>query len=66
MAWRCPACQLAIQHTGHDDRPRPGVRYRCHICRLDLTLDAATNKLTVTPVDAPQDQPPRRSRRSAE
>ena len=51
MAWRCPACQLAIHHTDHDDQPRPGVRYRCHICRLELMLDPTTGKLRVTPVD---------------
>jgi len=33
-----------------EDRPRLGERYRCHICRLELTLDPTTNKLTVTPL----------------
>jgi hypothetical protein len=37
--------------------PRQGVRYRCHICRLELVLDPATKKLTVPPVDE-QDEPP--------
>jgi len=49
MAWRCPACQLAIQHTDHEHDPRPGARYRCHICRLELTLDPHINSLTVAP-----------------
>ena len=50
MAWRCPACQLAIQHNDYDEHPRPGARYRCHICRLELTLDPKTNRLTVAPM----------------
>jgi transposase-like protein len=50
MAWRCPACELAIQHSEHEQHPRPGARYRCHICRLELTLDPTTNRLTVVPV----------------
>ena len=60
MVWRCPACQLAIQHSGHEQVPRPGARYRCHVCRLELTLDPTTNKLTVTPVDAPDEPAPPR------
>jgi len=66
MAWRCPACQLPIQHTGHEQVPRPGARYRCHVCRLELTLDPTTNKLTVTPVDSARDETPRRRRRSTD
>jgi hypothetical protein len=31
--------------------PRPGTIYRCHVCRLELTIDEATNKLTVPPFD---------------
>jgi hypothetical protein len=31
--------------------PRPGAIYRCHVCRLELTMDEHTNKLTVPPFD---------------
>jgi hypothetical protein len=54
MAWRCPACQLAIQHHEHEQDPRLGARYRCHICRLELTLDPKTNRLIV--VSVPDDE----------
>jgi hypothetical protein len=36
-----------------------GHTYRCHICRLDLVLDATTQKLTTAPFrdDHPQADP---------
>ena len=49
MPWRCPACQTQIQHTGFEESPRPGTVYRCHVCRLELTADPKTERLTVTP-----------------
>jgi hypothetical protein len=33
--------------------PRRGVVYRCHVCRLELTLDETRGKLDVPPVDPP-------------
>jgi len=33
-----------------EERPRPGTRYRCQVCRLELILDDLTDKLTVTPL----------------
>ncbi len=61
MPWRCPACQAEIQHTEGEARPRPGERYRCHVCRLELVLDRATDRLTIAPVDdAPDKQRPTR------
>jgi hypothetical protein len=45
MHWKCPACGTDIRRT--EDAPRPGVVYRCHICRLELILDALTGRLTV-------------------
>jgi hypothetical protein len=30
---------LAIKHSEHEARPRPGIVYRCHICRLELIFD---------------------------
>ena len=39
MPWTCPACSLAIRHAERESAPRPGVIYRCHICRFELILD---------------------------
>jgi hypothetical protein len=49
MPWRCPACAVPIRHSELEPRPRPTQRYRCHICRLELILDPATDKLTLAP-----------------
>jgi hypothetical protein len=50
MPWHCPACQTIIRHDEQTDRPRTGVRYRCHVCRLELIVDERTNKLMLAPV----------------
>ena len=50
MPWHCPACQTPITHNEFEERPRPCVRYRCHVCRLELMLDDYTEKLTVAPL----------------
>ena len=50
MLWQCPACQTVITHGSHEDRPRLDSIYRCHVCRLELTLDASTNKLMLAPL----------------
>jgi hypothetical protein len=47
MPWKCPACGMSIQHR--EEMPRPGVVYRCHICRLELMVNDATGKLDVPP-----------------
>jgi hypothetical protein len=61
MPWKCPACETAIRHDG--DAPEPQRLYRCHICRLELALNVATNRLDVPPLpDTASDQPPRRRR----
>lgn len=49
MLWRCPACLVQIRHSELEERPLSGRTYRCHICRLDLALDAETQTLTVAP-----------------
>ena len=49
MLWRCPACQVQISHSELEDVPQAGRTYRCHICRLDLALDAETQRLNVAP-----------------
>ena len=50
MTWRCPACQLEIAHHELEERPRTGVRYRCHVCRLELVVDPKSRRLTVAPL----------------
>jgi hypothetical protein len=50
MPWHCPACSTVIRHPeGVDAVPRPGVVYRCSVCRLELMVDEKTGKLTVAP-----------------
>lgn len=46
MTWNCPACRTTIQHN---EEPRPGVIYRCPICRLELVVDTDHDKLTLAP-----------------
>lgn len=62
MPWRCPACQTQIRHSAGEDRPRTGVSYRCHVCRLELVLDADTQRLKVAPMH--DDEPDQKIRRS--
>jgi hypothetical protein len=62
MPWRCPACQTHIRHSETEATPRLGVIYRCHICRLELVIDDATQRLRVRPfVDPPPEQAKDRS-----
>jgi hypothetical protein len=42
--------------AGHDS-PRVGRTYRCSVCRLELTLDEPTGRLTVAPVAADETPP---------
>jgi hypothetical protein len=56
MTWTCPACQIAIQRS--DETPRPGVTYRCHVCRLELAADLDTGKLVLAPLPGEADTPP--------
>jgi rubredoxin len=58
MPWRCPACHLPIRHSDVEEAPRPGTRYRCHICRLELVVDPETGRLTVAPIrtDDPEEK----------
>ena len=50
MPWKCPACGEPIQHSGVELMPRKGVRYRCHICRLELQYDDVAGKMTLAPI----------------
>ena len=48
MPWKCPACETQIRHDG--DVPQSNRIYRCHVCRLELTVDARTNTMAVPPL----------------
>lgn len=65
MPWRCPACHEPISHSAAEEIPRPGVRYRCHVCRIELVVDPIESRLTVAPfpVDSTDDVVPRRPRK---
>jgi hypothetical protein len=56
VPWRCPACHLPIRHNELETMPRPGERYRCHVCRLELVMDPIAGRLTVPVIEA---DPPR-------
>jgi len=58
--WQCPACKTRITHHAHEDAPRANVAYRCHVCKIDLTLDEKTNRLAVAPLTDRQRPPPGR------
>lgn len=55
MAWTCPACDSTVHHT--EDAPRPGIIYRCPVCRLELVTDPASGKMTVAPMPGEKRQP---------
>ena len=55
MPWRCPACLSQIRHSDVESIPSHKTLYRCHVCRLELTLDNSGARLTVAPFD---DEPP--------
>jgi hypothetical protein len=57
MPWKCPACQTQIRHDGGS--PQLNRIYRCHVCRLELTLDEKTDKLIVAPLPLPPESDPR-------
>jgi len=50
MPWTCPACRTPIHHADSEQRPRTGVTYRCHICRLELVVDIERNHLVLAPL----------------
>jgi rubredoxin len=56
-SWLCPACQTSIRPEHEPLSPRPGVIYRCHVCRLELVLNEGAGKLDVAPL-VDQEPPP--------
>jgi hypothetical protein len=65
MPWRCPACETRIRHSDTEDAPRPGIVYRCHVCRLELIVHADTQKLVVPPLPDVAPPEPESARRRA-
>jgi hypothetical protein len=55
MHWTCPACQNAIRHSATAGAPRPGVTYRCTVCRLELIVDLERTCMTLAPFPADED-----------
>lgn len=52
MSWRCPACHTHIRlDAGDGQRPEAGRVYRCHVCRLELHVDVATDALVIAPLN---------------
>ena len=47
MPWTCPSCHSLIRHEADEMLPRQGVVYRCHVCRLDLVVDATLRRLVL-------------------
>jgi hypothetical protein len=41
---------MPIHHSDTEQRPRAGVTYRCHICRLELVIDSGQDKLVLAPL----------------
>jgi hypothetical protein len=50
VSWRCPACQNAIRHSDVETTPRPGMTYRCPICRLELVVDSGRGVMMLAPL----------------
>jgi len=53
-----------IKHSELDPQPRGGERYRCHVCRLSLDFDEATQKLIIAPFETDHLTESRRNERS--
>jgi hypothetical protein len=51
---RCSRCRGSVRPAKPKSatmaKPQVGRVYRCHVCRLELTLDADRNKLTLVPL----------------
>jgi hypothetical protein len=59
MPWKCPACQTPIAHDPRVLRPESNAVYRCHVCRLELVIDPATERLTLAPLEPREPESPR-------
>ncbi len=62
MPWHCPFCSTIIKHTAEEKIPRPGTRYRCHVCRVGLMYNPQLQKLINVRSDDDGARPVRRSR----
>jgi hypothetical protein len=63
MPWRCPACRSEIWRSPIEATPDATVDYRCHVCRLDLRFDPATQKMFIAPFQTEQPINPPETRR---
>jgi len=60
MPWKCPACELALEHRHRDDLPTVGMLYRCPVCHLNLVFDPQVQKLRpALKTDTPRPNPGR-------
>lgn len=53
MPWKCPACSAPIRQqltAAGDEMPRPGVIYRCAICRLELIRNPDADQMIIAPL----------------
>ena len=53
MPWKCPACSTPIRQqltAAGDETPRPGVVYRCGVCRLELVLNGDADRMIIAPL----------------
>ena len=55
-ALEVPRVSLADSSQRSRGPSRPGVAYRCHICRLELVLDPETQHLTVASMRDGEDE----------
>ena len=63
MSWTCLACQTSIRQSGTTATPLPGVRYRCHVCRVTLRYEATIDKLIIVAADDDQPKRPKTRRK---
>jgi hypothetical protein len=61
MPWKCPACSTEVVHANAEATPRPGVIYRCPVCRLELAFDPKLQKMRPSPAPSPRTGEPRRT-----
>ena len=54
MMRRCPLCDTPIRHHAQPSELRADERYRCHVCRIDLTISDGTGELAVVQLEDEQ------------
>jgi transposase-like protein len=51
MKWRCPLCDTPIRYHAQPSELHADKSYRCHVCRVDLTIGGATGELVMIQLD---------------